>query len=202
MQRCVNLYFPLISSIRPSLLLHRVFTRLEVSRTRLSLLLFGFRSNPYTSRLPFWSGGGRYSKPNGCPVITSSFSSSTQTATTTTPLKTSSYKVSRTPLTLTENAIKRLKEIQREHPEALGVRVCVRTRGCSGHSYALEWATEKRKLDEEVIQNDVRIFIDSKALMSILGTQMDYIDEPLRSEFVFRNPNVKGTCGCGESFYL
>jgi iron-sulfur cluster assembly 1 len=208
MQKCMNLYLPLISSVRPSLLPSgMVSTRREVPRNRLSLLLFGgFHSNLHTSRLLFENGGGQYSRANGPRIISSLVptkrSITTTTIPTSTTLKTTSYKVSRAPLTLTENAIKRLKEIQREHPEALGVRVCVKTRGCSGHSYALEWATEKRTLDEEVTQNDVRVFIDSKALMSIIGTQMDYIEEPLRSEFIFRNPNVKGTCGCGESFYL
>jgi iron-sulfur cluster assembly accessory protein len=111
-------------------------------------------------------------------------------------------RASRAALTLTENARRRLEELKGEHPDALGVRVCVKTRGCTGQAYALEWATDRRPLDEEIVDHGLRVFIDAKALLSIVGTQMDFVDEPLRSEFVFRNPNVKGMCGCGESFYL
>lgn len=56
------------------------------------------------------------------------------------------------------------------------------------------------KLDEEVTQDGVRVFIDKKAQLTLLGTEMDYVQNKLSSEFVFNNPNIKGTCGCGESF--
>lgn len=58
------------------------------------------------------------------------------------------------------------------------------------------------KLDEEVVQDGVRILIDRKAQLSLLGTEMDFVESKLSSEFVFNNPNIKGTCGCGESFSL
>lgn len=58
------------------------------------------------------------------------------------------------------------------------------------------------KLDEEVVQDGVRILIDKKAQLSLLGTEMDYVESKLSSEFIFNNPNIKGTCGCGESFSL
>lgn len=58
------------------------------------------------------------------------------------------------------------------------------------------------KLDEEVVQDGVRLFIDRKAQLSLLGTEMDYVETNLSAEFVFNNPNIKGTCGCGESFSL
>jgi iron-sulfur cluster assembly protein len=64
----------------------------------------------------------------------------------------------------------------------------------------LDYAKEKSKLDEEVVQDGVRIFIDRRAQLSLLGTEMDYIENKLSSEFIFNNPNIKGTCGCGESF--
>jgi len=64
----------------------------------------------------------------------------------------------------------------------------------------LDYAKEKSKHDEEVVQDGVRIFIDRKAQLSLLGTEMDYIENKLSSEFIFNNPNIKGTCGCGESF--
>lgn len=69
-------------------------------------------------------------------------------------------------------------------------------------SYTLDYAEAKDKLDEEVVQDGVRIYIDRKAQLSLLGTEMDYVESKLSSEFVFNNPNIKGTCGCGESFSL
>jgi iron-sulfur cluster assembly accessory protein len=64
----------------------------------------------------------------------------------------------------------------------------------------LDYANKKERFDEEVVQDGVKIWIDMKAQLSILGSEMDYVESRLASEFVFRNPNIKGTCGCGESF--
>ncbi|XP_011497880.1 PREDICTED: iron-sulfur cluster assembly 1 homolog, mitochondrial [Ceratosolen solmsi marchali] len=108
----------------------------------------------------------------------------------------------RAALVLTVNAVKKIKDILKDKPEYIGLKVGVRQRGCNGLSYTLDFATEKNKLDEQVIQDGVCVIIDKKAQLSLLGTEMDYIETKLNSEFVFNNPNIKGTCGCGESFSI
>ncbi|BFZ16515.1 hypothetical protein BsWGS_19554 [Bradybaena similaris] len=104
------------------------------------------------------------------------------------------------PLTLTSNAVKKLKQLMAERPEMRGVLIGVKTRGCNGLTYTLDYAEKKGKFDEEVVQDDVKVFIDAKAQLTLLGTEMDYHEDKLTSEFIFNNPNIKGTCGCGESF--
>ncbi|XP_026283130.1 iron-sulfur cluster assembly 1 homolog, mitochondrial [Frankliniella occidentalis] len=108
----------------------------------------------------------------------------------------------RAALVLTPSAVARVKSILETKPEFIGLKVGVRQRGCNGLSYTLDYASQKDKLDEEVVQDGVRIFIDRKAQLTLLGTEMDYVENKLASEFVFNNPNIKGTCGCGESFSI
>jgi iron-sulfur cluster assembly protein len=107
------------------------------------------------------------------------------------------------PLSVTSEAAERVKALlaQRQSP-ALGIRIGVRSKGCSGLSYTLEFAEEKGPFDEVVETDGVTILIDPKATMFILGTEMDYVEDKLESGFVFRNPNEKGRCGCGESFHV
>ena len=107
------------------------------------------------------------------------------------------------PMTLTTAAAGRVKVLLdgRGKPCA-GVRIGVRSKGCSGLSYTLEFAEEKGPFDEVVEDKGVVILIDPKATMFILGTEMDYVEDKLESGFVFRNPNEKGRCGCGESFHV
>jgi iron-sulfur cluster assembly protein len=106
-------------------------------------------------------------------------------------------------MTVTDAAAKRIQALlaKRGKPSA-GIRIGVRSRGCSGLTYTLEYADEKGKLDEVVEDKGVTILIDPKATMFIIGTEMDYVEDKLQSGFTFRNPNEKGRCGCGESFHV
>jgi iron-sulfur cluster assembly protein len=69
-------------------------------------------------------------------------------------------------------------------------------------AYEMEFAQDKEPLDEVVEEKGVKLFVDSKALMFLIGTEMDYVEDKLQSGFVFNNPNEKGRCGCGESFHV
>jgi iron-sulfur cluster assembly protein len=106
-------------------------------------------------------------------------------------------------MTITDAAAERVKSLldKRGKPSA-GVRIGVKTKGCSGLSYSLEYADEAGRFDEVVEDKGVRVLIDPKAVMFVLGTEMDYVEEKMQSGFVFRNPNEKGRCGCGESFHV
>lgn len=106
-------------------------------------------------------------------------------------------------ITISDNAVARIHELlaKRGKPSA-GIKVGVRSRGCSGLSYTIEYADEVSKFDEVVEKDGVKVLIDPKAVMFVLGTEMDYVEEQLKSGFVFINPNEKGRCGCGESFHV
>ncbi|MBI1407654.1 MAG: iron-sulfur cluster assembly accessory protein [Caulobacter sp.] len=103
-------------------------------------------------------------------------------------------------VTLSDAAAERVKEImaKAEKPYA-GLRVGVKNGGCAGQEYILEYAEEAGPLDEVVEDKDVRILIDPKAVLFLIGTTIDYEVTRLASKFVFRNPNETDACGCGES---
>jgi iron-sulfur cluster assembly protein len=106
-------------------------------------------------------------------------------------------------LSVTEAAAEQVRRLldKRANPAA-GVRVGVRTAGCSGLSYTLEYAEERSEFDEVVEDRGVTIFIDPKAVLFLIGSEMDFVEDNLTSGFVFTNPNEKGKCGCGESFHV
>jgi iron-sulfur cluster assembly protein len=108
----------------------------------------------------------------------------------------SSFKV----ITLTERAANRIKAImaQAERPVA-GLRVGVKNGGCAGMSYTMEYAEERKPGEDMVEDRDVRVFVDPKAVLFLLGTEMDFTTNKLASQFVFNNPNQTSACGCGES---
>ena len=104
---------------------------------------------------------------------------------------------------VSDNAALRIKEIMSSaEKDSLGVRVSVKTGGCAGMSYVMEYTKEVNPNDEIIEDKGVKVFVDSGALMYLLGTEMDYKKEELSSSFVFNNPNETERCGCGESFKI
>ena len=104
---------------------------------------------------------------------------------------------------LSENAANRIKEIMASaEKSALGVRVSVKSGGCAGMSYVMEYSKEINPNDEVIEDKGVKVFIDSAAIMYLLGTEMDYKKEEFSSSFVFNNSNETERCGCGESFKI
>ena len=104
-------------------------------------------------------------------------------------------------ITLTAKAVEQVLHLlaMRGRP-SLGIRVGVRTGGCSGNSYYIEYADEKNPYDEIITQEGVSILIDPKAQLRLIGVEMDYDETQFKAGFVFNNPNEKGRCGCGKSF--
>ena len=106
-------------------------------------------------------------------------------------------------MSLTDAAAERVKNLMSTRTDpATGLRIGVRTGGCSGMAYSMDFTLDKEPLGEVVEAKGVTLFVDSKALMFLIGTEMDYVEDKLQSGFVFNNPNEKGRCGCGESFHV
>ena len=104
---------------------------------------------------------------------------------------------------VSDNAALRIKEIMSSaENDSLGVRVSVKTGGCAGMSYVMEYTKKVNPNDEIIEDKGVKVFVDSAAVMYLLGTEMDYKKEELSSSFVFNNPNETERCGCGESFKI
>ena len=104
---------------------------------------------------------------------------------------------------LTDRAARRIKAILADKGSGTGaLRVGIKKGGCAGMEYTMEWAGEQKPFDEVVEHDGARVLIDPKAVMYLLGTEMDYVTDKLSSQFVFTNPNQTGSCGCGESVNL
>ena len=106
-------------------------------------------------------------------------------------------------ITLSDNAANRIKEIMsNDQTRSVGVRIGVKSGGCAGMSYIMEYAKEINSTDEIIEDKGVKVLIDPGAIMYLLGTEMDYKKEQFSSTFVFKNPNETERCGCGESFKI
>ena len=104
---------------------------------------------------------------------------------------------------LSDKAVNRIKEIMSQAQNStIGVRVGVKSGGCAGMSYVMEYAKEVKPNEEIIEDKGVKVLIDPKAIMYLLGTEMDYKKEKFSSQFVFKNPNETERCGCGESFKI
>ena len=102
---------------------------------------------------------------------------------------------------LSDNAAKRIKYIMsKAENSAIAVRVGVKSGGCAGMSYVMEYAKEIKPNEEIIEDKGVKVLIDPSAVMYLLGTEMDYKEEKFSSQFIFKNPNETERCGCGESF--
>mgnify|MGYP001456400661 CR=1 FL=1 len=105
-------------------------------------------------------------------------------------------------LTVTEKASSQLRKIIQSAPsDTIGILIGIDKTGCNGYSYKLDFAKKNDVENLEYIeQNNIKVYIDPKATMFLIGSEMDYSSDKLSSRFVFKNPNEKSTCGCGESF--
>jgi len=103
-------------------------------------------------------------------------------------------------ITLSDNAANRIKEILSKDKNSLGVRIGVKSGGCAGMSYIMEYAKEINPNDEIIKDKGIKVFVDPGAVIYLLGTEMDYKKDDFSSSFIFKNPNESERCGCGESF--
>ncbi len=103
-------------------------------------------------------------------------------------------------ISLTENAAKHIRKSLDKRGKGIGLRLGVKSSGCSGMAYTLEFADQLEEQDQIFESQDVKVIIDPKSLVYLSGTELDYTREGLNEGFKFNNPNVQNTCGCGESF--
>ncbi|ODQ50646.1 hypothetical protein SAICODRAFT_31712 [Saitoella complicata NRRL Y-17804] len=146
------------------------------------------------------------SQPTPTPSPTTTFATAaaaaapaqTEAAPVPAPRKRPILRARKAAMSLTPKAIEKLRTLLQTRGTL--VKVGVKNKGCAGMSYDLSYVTTPHPFDESVSVDGVTVLIDNKALMSIIGSEMDWVEDRLSARFVFRNPNVKDTCGCGESF--
>ena len=105
-------------------------------------------------------------------------------------------------VTLTESAARHVSRYIEKRGKGIGLRLGVRTTGCSGMAYKLEYADQTQPEDLQFESHGVKVFVDPNSLSYIDGTELDFVREGLNEGFKFNNPNVKSECGCGESFNI
>jgi iron-sulfur cluster assembly protein len=106
-------------------------------------------------------------------------------------------------ITITPRAAKEIHNlIEANNDDAKMIRISIKSGGCSGYSYLIEYAKNKSDFDDVINMQGVNLLIDKKAILFLIGSEMDYIDETFKSGFVFNNPKEKARCGCGKSFAI
>jgi len=153
------------------------------------------------SEISLPEGEAQKSRPLISEEKASAAKSSTNVEASTSKPKKSKLRPRKAPITLTPKAVEQLQALF-EQPEGKFIRVGVKNRGCSGLAYHLEYVDKAGTFDETVEQDGVKVLIDSKALFSIIGSEMDWLEDKLSARFIFKNPNITEQCGCGESFSI
>ncbi|EGX48059.1 hypothetical protein AOL_s00081g163 [Orbilia oligospora ATCC 24927] len=181
------------------------FTTMPVEHGRSALKVPVAAPTPTTSAT---ATGSIVSKltPTSPPAQTATTSTTTTAATTKAPNTATAptprkLRPRKAAMTLTPLAVDHIRSLTQQTPPKL-IRVGVKNKGCSGLAYNLEYIESPGKFDEVVEQEGVKVYIDSKALFSIIGSEMDWVEDRLSARFVFNNPNIKEECGCGESFMV
>ena len=104
-------------------------------------------------------------------------------------------------ITITDAAALQAKKlIEKAESDVIGLRIAIKTAGCSGLQYLVEYAKDQKQFEEKIVDKGINIFIDPSAVMFLVGSEMDYKVDKFSSSFVFNNPNETARCGCGESF--
>lgn len=103
-------------------------------------------------------------------------------------------------VSLTEIAAKHIVSYLEDRGKGIGIRLAVKTTGCSGLMYVIEPVDEPQAEDIRIVTQGVEVYVDPKSMVYVDGTEMDYVKQGLNEGFEFKNPNVQGECGCGESF--
>jgi iron-sulfur cluster assembly protein len=105
-------------------------------------------------------------------------------------------------INLTDNAKEHVEKVLAKDNDGIGLRISVKTTGCSGYQYVIETAKAINEQDKTIESNGIKIIIDEQSLRYLVGTELDFVREGLNAGFKFNNPNVQESCGCGESFSL